>query len=219
MRRAALTVGWLDCWITHRLPTEVAIAALTELGTVDTADVTMRTRIAQASGARLFLPRPGDVRGHRSPDPAAATASAVIGLEGVEGISTWITAAPSDLWSAWPAESVVVPAPSVADADRALRSAIVAGAADLDELGHHVDRPEGRTRLHDEMARWGEVPLPSDRARLGARAVPVLLALLTAPEAGQHLAEQEARHRVLRSLDPAVRTAVEAAYSTPPRAP
>jgi len=102
----------------------------------------------------------------------------------------------------------------VQDADRHLRAAILKGAEEMAELQQAVTATERRGQTEQELRRWSDAPLESDNASLAAKAVPLLLALASAPPAGLTVNAQDARTGALRALDPVVRTAVEVAYST-----
>ncbi len=215
MRRGALVSAWLGGVLAGRLALDTALSHLSPVAGVGWPDLLTDGRAIGAHGVRLFLPRPGDPRGQRSPDPAAATAGAVLGWIGPEGIAAWTTITDEAPWSVRPAPPVTTTLPTPADADRDLRAAILRAADDLATLDQHVESSGMRTGIARELTAWSDAPLDPARAALAARAVPLLLASVCAPEAGVTAHAQRARHATLMALDPVVRTCVEVAYSCP----
>ena len=213
-RRGALAASWLGSVLNSSMPPDTALPALKGLIDQDWLDLIAQLRAAGTIGLRLFLPRPGDPRGQRSPDPEAGSAAAVLGWVGPTGIQGWTTVQPSAPWVSFASPPVRVPTESVQDADRHLRAAILKGAEEMAELQQAVTATERRGQTEQELRRWSDAPLESDNASLAAKAVPLLLALASAPPAGLTVNAQDARTGALRALDPVVRTAVDVAYST-----
>lgn len=216
MRHGALASAWLGEVLAGRIPMDTALSHLEAITHVEWIDLLAGARSLGALGIRLFLPRPGDPRGHRCPDATAATAAAVLGWIGSDGITAWTTVTEDRPWTVLPGPPVAVLLPSPAEADRQLRATVLRVAEDLAALDQHVDAPERRGLIAREVRTWTDAPLDPDRAALAARAVPLLLASAHAPEAGVTAHAQEARRSTLMALDPAVRTGVEVAYSRIP---
>lgn len=215
MRRGAAASAWLGQALAGQLPIDTALSHLGPAPGVGWLDLLADARATGAIGVRLFLPRPGDPRGQRSPDPAAATAPAVLGWIGSGVISAWTTVTDEAPWSVRSGPSISTTLPTPAEANRDLRAAILRTADDLAALDQHVESSGIRNVIARELTAWSDVPLDGDRAALAARAVPLLLASVSAPEVGISAHAQRARQASLLALDPVVRTCVEVAYSYP----
>jgi hypothetical protein len=164
-------------------------------------------RVASPTVVALVLPRPGDVRGLRL--PRAVAAPAAVGF-GSETAGTWWIPEGHGQWTSLevnrPVESL-----DVAEADRALRAAIV-GAAHAFDAAQQAAPTSARERpAHDDLIdEWvlGSPSLPADRRDLAIRGLRMML-VADAALPGAVLTQQQ-----IVALGDAARGAVEAAYST-----
>lgn len=212
-RDGALAAGWLGALLSGAEPADTALSHLADLNPSDWLGMIAAGRSAGADRVRLFLPRPGDPRGLPT-EIASMGADAVIGWADEGSIYAWTVVRQDAPWVVAVGHSTVMPPIDLAEADRQLRGAILRGAQALDELDQQVDAQDRRRSIEMELRVWTQAPLPPARAALAARAVPLLLAVTNVPEAGWTAQQQRARRDIVRELDPAVRAAVEVAYSS-----
>ncbi len=164
-------------------------------------------RVASPSAVALVLPRPGDVRGLPLPRDIAAPAAFGWG-SATEG--TWWIPDGSQGWSSLEVNRPVEP-PDVAEADRALRAAVVGAAHAFDATQQTAPPSATERRTHDDLIdQWvlGHPSLPADRRDLATRGLRMLF-VADAAIPGAVLSQQE-----IVALGDAARGAVEAAYST-----
>lgn len=187
-------------------------------------DVVANLKASHRPRVVLTLPRPGDRRGVHIP--------ATVDLEGAVGCSAglhkrWLGAHTSDQWLGWDDHTGGLwhtgsPWPTVAmdAADRELRAAVVLAAHSLDDTGTNPLGQGLPSFVETIVDAWLEPAhrLPAASRRLAAAALPMLVAFHLAASAqtpvGITVHDTQRMVTALSSVEPAARTALEAAYST-----
>lgn len=246
VRDAALACAWLTAALDLGEPADTLLAAFDRLGFrappgLAWLDVLSEARTRRedhsvpiAGGPRLLLPRPGDARGAVDIPPAAYDAGAALLIDAGKGRRSWLIPATKaeGTWVASASDTVGAPsAPSSAaqsprDADRELRAAVLAAAAELEDGAPAVpSHPDARG--WDALVRgWERAPWPRRAAdsevpdvALGLRGARILaaVALARSRDRGVTASEDRDHRRKLDVLDSAARAAIEVAVSARPR--
>lgn len=186
-------------------------------------DVVGTARRRGALGTLVRLPTAGDVRGvhplpegYRVPHPllALVTAEAIVAwIEGTDGT-----------WRMRLADQALPPSESLAEADRDLRAATLTALQEWHEGDFLAGDPASQESIARSMRPWARLSWPSADPQVTVRAetLPRALRLFTATSlaAGEDrgLTSTDMRRRadVMRELNRAARTAVEACCSVQP---
>lgn len=246
IRDAAVACAWLSAGLDLGEPVDTLLEVFDSLGFraprgLGWLDVLSQMRARREAGSSpgtcgpgLLLPRPGDARGVLDLPPAAYDVGAALLIDSQTGRRTWLIPATDAEWmwvASAPGAGGTPSAPSWAaqtpqDADRELRAAVLAAAADFDDAAASVPtNPDARD--WDALVRgWERAPWPRRAPgsqvpdiTLGIRAARLLaaVALARSRDRGVTVGEDACHRRQLDVVDRAARSAIEVAFSARPR--